>query len=202
MDRPVRTTTRFTPDARPVRIRFTPVRYSESKLTTGASKKRKYACPEKQAQYEANQATEKQLQINKNSIEDTAAHFQCALTALKPRAVRVTANGKEHAPKIRCPLMGAQPKKLAVADDGYYYDFENITQYIRDNVHQQLRSPRTGAPMSGQVYYVGKCKATKKPKTCVWTPEIFVREELAATDSDAEEAGPSTAAPAECVVVD
>ena len=75
---------------------------------------------------------------------------------------------------------------VAVADDGYYYDFRHITQYIRDNSHTQLLSPRTGEPMSGQVYYVGKCKTTKKPKTMVWTPDIFVREELAETDSDAD----------------
>lgn len=200
MDRAV-SSLRFTPDARPVRIRFTPVRYAESKADAGSSKKRKYACPKLQAQYEANQATSNQLKINRQSIEDHAEYFSCALTASKPRAVRATANGKTHDKRIRCPLMGAQPKKLAVADDGYYYDFEHITQYIRDNVHKQLRSPRTGEPMGGQVYHVGKCKTKNKPKTLVWTREIFVREELAEDDSD-DEAGPSTAAPAECVVVD
>ena len=187
---------------RPIRIRLPPLRYLESKDDKRASKKRKYACPALQAQYEANQATKKQLKINEQSIEDTAEYFSCALTALKPKAVRVTANGKTHAPKIRCPLMGAQPKKLAVADDGYYYDFEHITQYIRDNTHNQLRSPRTGEPMGGQVYYVGKCKTKNKPKTLVWTREIFVREELSEDDSDDDKAGPSTAAPAESVVVD
>ena len=187
---------------RPIRIRLPPLRYLENKDDTRASKKRKYACPALQAQYEANQATKKQLKLNQQTIEDDAAYFSCALTALKPRAVRVTADGKVHEPKIVCPLMGSAPKKLAVADDGYYYDFEHITQYIRDNVYQQLRSPRTGAPMGGQVYYVGKCKTKNKPKLMTWTREIVVREELPEDDSDDEAAGPSTAAPVESVVVD
>ena len=193
---------RFVEDAgpRPVRIRFTPVRYGERAPETGSSRKRKYESPALQEQYEANQVTRKQLLGNKTLIEDTAAYFGCALTAQKPRTVSVTPNGKKHDTKTACPWLGAQAQKLAVADDGYYYDFRHITQYIRDNVHKQLRSPRTGAAMSSQVYYVGKCKTTKKPKTMVWTPEIFVREELAEPDSDAE-AGPS-AAPAECVAVD
>jgi hypothetical protein len=187
-------------DVRPVRVRFTPMRYGERTPETSSSKKRKYDCPELQEQYEANQVTRAQLLGNQHAIEDTAAHFACALTARKPRAVHVTPNGKRHDTKTPCPWMGAQAQKLAVADDGYYYDFHQITQYIRDNAHKQLRSPRTGEPMSGQVYYVGKCKATKKPKTCVWTREIFVREELAAPDSDDEA---STQAPsAECVAVD
>jgi hypothetical protein len=187
-------------DTRPIRVRFTPMRYGERAPETGSSKKRKYDCPELQEQYEANQVTRAQLLGNQRAIEDTAMHFSCALTARKPRAVHVTPNGKRHDTKTPCPWMGAQAQKLAVADDGYYYDFHQITRYIRDNAHRQLRSPRTGAPMSGQVYYVGKCKATKKPKTCVWTPEIFVREELAAADSDDEAATP--APPAECVAVD
>lgn len=187
-------------DVRPVRVRFTPMRYGERAPETGASKKRKYDCPELQEQYEANQITRAQLLGNQRAIEDTAMHFSCALTARKPRAVHVTPNGKRHDTKTPCRWMGTQIQKLSVADDGYYYDFHQITRYIRDNSHHQLLSPRTGAPMSGQVYYVGKCKATKKPKTCVWTPEIFVREELAATDSDDQAATP--APPAECVAVD
>ncbi len=186
---------------RPVRIRFTPVRYGERAPEKGTSRnKPKYECPELQEQYEANQVMRAQLLDNKAQIEDTAAYFGCALTARKPRTVLVTPNGKKHDTKTACPWLGAQAKKLAVADDGYYYDFRRITQYIRDNSHTQLLSPRTGEPMSGQVYYVGKCKTTKKPKAMVWTPEIFVREELAKTDSDTE-AGPS-AAPAEPVAVD
>ena len=186
---------------RPVRIRFTPVRYGEREPEKGVSKnKRMYECPELQEQYEANQVMRAQLLGNKAQIEEVAAQFGCALTARKPRRVHVTPNGKKHDTKIACPWMGAQAQKLSVADDGYYYDFRHITQYIRDNVHKQLRSPRTGEPMGSQVYYVGKCKTTKKPKTMVWTPEIFVREELAETDSDAE-AGAS-AAPAESVAVD
>jgi len=187
-------------DARPVRVRFTPMRYGERAPESGLSRKRKYDCPALQEQYEANQVTRAQLLGNQHAIEDTAMHFSCALTARKPRAVHVTPNGKRHDTKTPCPWMGAQAQKLAVADDGYYYDFHKITRYIRDNAHHQLRSPRTGAPMSGQVYYVGKCKATKKPKTCVWTPEIFVREELTAPNSDDEEA--TAAPPAECVAVD
>jgi hypothetical protein len=188
-------------DARPVRVRFTPMRYGERAPETGASKKQKYDCPELQEQYEANQITRAQLLGNQHAIEDTAMHFSCALTARKHRAVHVTPNGKRHDTKTPCPWMGAQAQKLSVADDGYYYDFHQITRYIRDNVHHQLRSPRTGAAMSSQVYYVGKCKTTKKPKTCVWTPEIFVREELAAPDSDDDQAA-TPAPPAECVAVD
>lgn len=192
----------FVEDAgpRPVRIRFTPMRYGQLASETGSSRKRKYECPELQEQYEANQVTRAQLLGNKAQIEETAAYFACAVTALKPRKVHVTPNGKYHDTETACPWMGAQANKLSVADDGYYYDFHRITRYIRDNVHKQLRSPRTGEPMGSQVYYVGKCKTTKKPKTMVWTPAIFVREELAGPDSDAE-ADPS-AAPAECLVVD
>jgi len=200
---PKRKRAHFVDDAgpRPVRIRFTPVRYGERAPEKGASKnKRKYECPELQEQYEANQVMRAQLLGNQSLIEDVAAQFGCALTALKPRTVYVTPNGKKHDTKVACPWMGAQAQKLAVADDGYYYDFRHITRYIRDNAHKQLRSPRTGEPMSGQVYYVGKCKTTKKSKTMVWTPEIFVREELDEVDSDAE-AGPS-AAPADSVAVD
>jgi len=187
-------------DVRPVRVRFTPMRYGERAPETGSSRKRKYDCPDLQEQYEANQVTRAQLLGNQRAIEDTATYFSCALTAQKPRAVHVTPNGKRHDTKIPCPWMGAQAQKLAVADDGYYYDFHKITRYIRDNWHKQLRSPRTGAPMGSQVYYVGKCKTTKKVKTCVWTPEIFVREELAEPDSDEEAA--TSAPPAECVAVD
>ena len=77
--------------------------------------------------------------------------------------MRVTPNGTQHDKHVSCPFLGAQAKKLAVADDGYYYDFSHITQYILDNVHRQLRSPRTGQPMGSQVYHVGKCKTRKKP---------------------------------------
>jgi hypothetical protein len=185
-------------DPRSVRIRFTPMRFGERAPERGASKKRRYESPELQEQFEANRVARAQLLGNQAAIEDTALHFACALTAQRGRAVQVTPNGKRHDTKVQCPWMGPQIRKLAVADDGYYYDFQRITRYIRDNVHRQLLSPRTGAPMSGQVYHVGKCKKTKCPKTLVWTPDIFSREELHEPESDSETATETTA----CVAVD
>ena len=203
--RPERKRVRFVEESagpRPVRIRFTPVRYGERAPESNSSRKRKYECPELQEQYEANQVTRAQLRDNRIVIEDTAMYFACAATAQRPRKVYVTPNGKQHDTQVSCPWMGTQPNKLAVADDGHYYDFKRITRYIRDNAHKQLRSPRTGAPMGQQVYYVGKCKTTKKSKPMVWTPKIFVREELADPESEAE-AGPSAAAAAaDCIAVD
>ena len=132
---------------RPVRIRFTPVRYGERAPEKGASKnKRKYECPELQEQYEANLTMRAQLLGNKSQIEEVAAQFGCALTARKPGGCTSPRTARSTTRRSRAPGWGAQAQKLAVADDGYYYDFRHITQYIRDNSHTQLLSPRTGEP--------------------------------------------------------
>ena len=133
-----------------------------------------------------------QLRSNQLSIEDAAVEWGCALTAERPRKVLVTPNGTRYEKHVACPFLGAQAKKLAVADDGYYYDFSHITQYIRDNVHRQLLSPRTGQPMGSQVYHVGKCKTKKKPKTLIWTPAIYhMPLPDSDSDSDVEEEPPA-----------
>ena len=187
-------------EARPLRIRFGPERYGGENKPVVGSRKHKYESPALQAQYEINQILREQLRTNQTQIEDTAAYFRCALTAQKPRKVLVTPNGTRHEKPVDCPYLGAMIKKLAVADDGYWYDFSHITQCIRDNSHHLLRSPVTGEPMSGQVYYMGKCKTTKKPKILVWTPDIFVREEL--EESETETDIDASAAPSAALAVD
>ena len=191
----VATKTRRTPfkAKRALRVRFTPVRYRPSPPAA-----ERYRSPELKEQDEAMKVMRAQLRGNQTLLEETAAYFGCALTAQKPRKVRVTPNGTRYEKHVACPFMGAQAKKLAVADDGYYYDFSHITQYIRDNLHWQLLSPRTGQPMGSQVYHVGKCKTKKKPKTLVWTPEIAALPE-SDSGSDVEEEPP--AAP-ETIAVD
>ena len=180
---------------RALRVRFTPVRYRPSPPAA-----ERYRSPELKEQDEAMKVMRAQLRSNQTLLEDTAAYFSCALTAQKPRKVRVTPNGTQHDKHVSCPFLGAQAKKLAVADDGYYYDFSHITRYILDNVHRQLRSPRTGEPMGSQVYHVGKCKTRKKPKTLVWTPAIYDTP-LPESDSDSDVEEEPAAAP-ETIAVD
>lgn len=194
-------------DKRPVRVRFGPLRYG-SREERGIENVSAMS-PELRAQHEANKVTRAQLRTNQEFIEDTAVYFRCALTARKPRKVRVTPNGTRHDRPVVCPYLGAQAKKLAVADDGYYYDFSHITQYIRDNVHRQLRSPVTGDPMGSQVYHVVKCttgkgtRAVKGTKTATWTPEIFVREEIPEPETASDSDGPAPpSAPEGVLVVD
>ena len=193
----VATKTRRTPfkAKRALRVRFTPVRYRPSPPAA-----ERYRSPELKEMDEAMKIMRAQLRGNQTLLEDTAAYFGCALTAQKPRKVPVTPNGIQHERPVPCPWLGAQAKKLAVADDGHYYDFSHITQYILDNVHRQLRSPRTGEPMGSQVYYVGKCKTKKKPKTLIWTPPIF-HTPLPESDSDSDVEEEPAAAP-ETIAVD
>ena len=175
------------PRERANRVRFEPERYGGKNNPEAAKRKRKYDCPALQAQYEANQIMREQLRTNQATIEKTAEDLRCPLTALKLRKVDVTPNGTRHDRPVECPFLGAQMKMVAVADDGHFYDFTHITRYIRDNVHGLLRSPVTNEPMAGQVYYMKKCKTTRKPKMHVWTAEIFVTEELRETDSGDED---------------
>ena len=193
----VATKTRRTPfkAKRALRVRFTPVRYRPSPPAA-----ERYRSPELKEMDEAMKIMRTQLRGNQTLLEDTAAYFGCALTAQKPRKVPVTPNGIQHERPVPCPWLGAQAKKLAVADDGHYYDFSHITQYILDNVHRQLRSPRTGEPMGSQVYYVGKCKTKKKPKTLIWMPPIY-HTPLLESDSDSDVEEEPAAAP-ETIAVD
>ena len=187
----VETKTRRTPfkAKRALRVRFTPVRYRPSPQAA-----ERYRSPELKEQDEAMKIMRAQLRSNQLSIEDAAVEWGCALTAARPRKVLVTPNGTRYEKHVACPFLGAQAKELAVADDGYYYDFSHITQYIRDNVHRQLLSPRTGQPMGSQVYHVGKCKTKKKPKTLIWTPAIY-HMPLPDSDSDSDVEEEPAAAP-------
>ena len=50
-------------------------------------------------------------------------------------------------------LLRTQMKQVAMADDGYEYDFDRIKAYIRQHVSRELRSPTTGQPMTAHVYF-------------------------------------------------
>ena len=121
-----------------------------------------------------------QLRRNLEDIRATAERFRCPLLAKSPRRVRVTPDGKRRHRETRVPCrwLGAQPKKLAVADDGHYYDFATLTRFLTASQHRQIRSPVTGAPMGSQVYHLGVCKSTGKPRVVTWRPPAPARHHV------------------------
>ena len=64
-------------------------------------------------------------------------------------------------------LMRMQMKQVAVADDGYRYDFVRLKEYIREHIGQRLVSPITKQPMSAQVRFT-------EPVTNRYGSRVFV----------------------------
>lgn len=111
------------------------------------------------------------LKRHKPSLHDKMykrPEFRCLMDQMEQNKVTI----KTNAARLSCPLLVAdevakgnyndndadfllrtQMKQVAVADDGYQYDFARIKSYIRDRMGQALLSPVTGEPMSGQVYF-------------------------------------------------
>ena len=163
------------------RIRIAPLRFADHAVPNAHNR---VLTTEEIGQQQVNQVLTTQRSVNKANIEEKALEFRCVLTAKAPRKVSVRPNGVRYDTPQDCEYLGAQAKKLAVASDGHYYDFSKITQYIRDNMHHELRSPITGEPMSAVVYHTEKDRKTSKLKTVAWTPQLYASEEEADEAAD------------------
>jgi len=162
-----------------VRVRLPPSRYAQQALPDAHGRT---LSPHEAAQQEVNQTLKNQRATNQKIIEDKASELACPLMQKAPRKVSVRPNGVRYDAPQDCEFLGVQPKKLAVASDGHYYDFAHITRYVRENMHRELRSPVTGEPMTAVVYHTEKERKTGKLKTVAWTPDLY------ASDEDPEEA--------------
>jgi len=162
-----------------VRVRLPPSRYAQQALPDAHVRT---LSPHEAAQQEVNQTLKNQRATNQKIIEDKASELACPLMQKAPRKVSVRPNGVRYDAPQDCEFLGVQPKKLAVASDGHYYDFAHITRYVRENMHRELRSPVTGEPMTAVVYHTEKERKTGKLKTVAWTPDLY------ASDEDPEEA--------------
>lgn len=169
-----------------VRIRLPPLRYAQQ---NAPSARAPTLSPEEEAQKEINRVLKEQISTNQAFIEERATELACPLMRKAPRKVHVRPNGVRYDTPQECKFLGVQAKKMAVAADGHYYDFAQITRYVRENMHRELRSPVTNEPMAALVYHTEKDRRTNKLKTVAWTPELYASEE------DADEAA-APAAPA------
>ena len=168
-----------------IRIRHPPSRYAQQALPDAQGRT---LSSQEAAQQEVNQVLHAQRSVNKANIEMKAQQFACPLMQKAPRKVSVRPNGVRYDTPQDCEFLGVQPKKLAVASDGHYYDFAHITRYVRDNMHHELRSPVTGEPMAAVVYHTEKERKTGKLKTVAWTPHLYASEEDADEDAEAPNA--------------
>jgi len=127
---------------------------------------------EEQHQANTNRLLQDQLAQNIKQLRERAMHLSCPLL--------VQDEGKKGDPGSGSALdylLRTQMQQVAVATDGYQYDFERIKKYIRENWHRQLVSPVTGEPMNAEVYFT-KRERTKQNKviansplvTSVWPP--------------------------------
>lgn len=165
-----------------LRVRFAPMRYAEGEAPAGRPRQ---STPEEEAQREVNRVLREQIATNRGIIQEKAQQFACPLMQQAPRRVPVLPNGVRYDTPQDCEFLGVQAKKLAVASDGHVYDFAKITQYIRDNMHRQLRSPVTGEPMAALVYHTAKGQKNGKPVTMSWTPDLFASDEESNGDAPA-----------------
>ena len=162
-----------------VRVRHPPSRYAQQALPDAQGRT---LSPQEAAQQEVNQTLKHQRVTNQKIIEDKASELACPLMQKAPRRVSVRPNGVRYDAPQDCEFLGAQPKKLAVASDGHYYDFAHITRYVRNNMHHELRSPVTDEPMAAVVCHTEKDRKTGGLNTVAWTPDLY------ASDEDPDEA--------------
>ena len=166
----------------------------EANIATGRSKRVRHAtdhygrvgstkCPtlhEQMRKHPEFGASVEQFEQNKAVIKRQALELACPLLVADE-----VARGNYSENDLKC-LLRTQMKQVAVAGDGYQYDFVRIKEYIREHIGQRLVSPVTGEPMIeqvcftlpirnrfGNVVYVGTGKE-KLPKleTMTWRPPL------------------------------
>jgi len=136
------------------RVRFAPSRYAEEAVP----RVKRPPTREEKAQAEANQTMREQMRQNEEIIRKSAAEFSCPLL----RAAK-QAEGVEPHDSTKY-LLETQMKQVAVASDGYQYDFAALREYIKKNMSARggLVSPITKQPISVEVRYAPK---KRDPKT-------------------------------------
>ena len=152
-------------DARTLRARTKPTKYKQDESPTeerfaGFSRARRQELNE---QFKINQATRKIIRNNTAMIRSQALNHSCPL--LMKRAIE----RGDFDQNSTSSLLRVQIKRVAVAEDGYYYDRSALTNYIRENFSKRIVSPVTSEPMGPVVYYTEKAEGNKW-KSKKWEP--------------------------------
>jgi hypothetical protein len=153
------------------RVRFTPLRYG---LEAAGGVKRLSTRQEKE-QHALNQTMKEQLRGNEDQIRQMAERHACPLLRAQKAAEGVAPNSSMGY------LMETQMKQVAVASDGYQYDFAALRAHIQRGLRteQGPLSPITKRVLKGEVRYTVKKRDPKTGKaiegsleTKVWKPSM------------------------------
>lgn len=119
---------------------------------------------EEQGMYEQIKLMRNMLQLNNETIKDKAHLYTCPLLCAEQGVEwpRETSS--------RDALLATQMTVVAVADDGFKYDFAALKRYIERNLATRLVSPITKKPMNSRVYFIGKGGQRVKE----WVPSLRV----------------------------
>ena len=112
-----------------------------------------------------------QVVRNSQTIKTAAKEWACPL-----RTQKLLDAGEEITDHVSC-WMKRQARHIAVADDGHYYDFEALKEYILAHMDTQLVSPVTGEPMAARVHTTKRVRCKHDPnrtvvRSCMWTPTL------------------------------
>lgn len=155
------------PGARCKRARTAPARFAAEDVVNIET----YVSPAMLQQQEANKIMKEQVVRNNHMLKTTAKQFACPLRTQKLRDA-----GEEITDHVAC-WMKRQARHLAVADDGHYYDFEALKEYILAHMDTQLVSPVTGNPMTAHVHTTKRVRCKHDPNRTIvrpymWTPML------------------------------
>lgn len=152
------------------RVRFMPSRYAEE--SSGIVKRP--PTREERAHAEANQTMREQMRQNEESIRKSAMEFSCPLLRAAKQAEGVEPNDS------MAYLLQTQMKQVAVASDGYQYDFAALRAHIKKGLSLPggPLSPITKRSISVEVRYAPKKRDQKTGQvvpnawvTKVWRPD-------------------------------
>lgn len=153
------------------RVRFTPLRYG---LEAAEGAKRLPTRQEKEHQA-LNQTMKEQLRGNEEQIRQTAERHACPLLRAQKEAEGVAPNSSMGY------LLATQMKQVAVASDGYRYDFAALRAHIQRGLRteQGPLSPITKRALKSEVRYTVNKRDPKTGKpiegsleTKVWKPSM------------------------------
>ena len=155
------------PGARCKRARTAPARFAVDDVVNVET----YVSPAMLQQRKANEVVREQLVRNSQTIKTAAKEFACPL-----RTQKLIDAGEEITNHVAC-WMKRQARHLAVADDGHYYDFEALKEYINAHMDGQLVSPVTGKPMAAHVHTTKRVRCKHDANrtimgSCMWTPRL------------------------------
>lgn len=153
--------------ARCKRARTAPARFAAEDVVNVET----YVSPAMLQQRKINEVVREQVVRNSHTIKTKAKEFSCPLRVQKLREA-----GEEITDHVAC-WMKRQARHLAVADDGHYYDFEALKEYILAHMDTRLVSPVTGRPMAAHVHTTKRVRCKHDPNRTIvrpytWTPTL------------------------------